>query len=457
MTTYAITLNADVTDNKFSGSGQNLTNIPRSGFETGTPNHVLVNDSNGYLSSASVLNQSLGGTGIDTTGLTGVTLLNNGTWSVANELTGVALNRSDMKAIANDANKFVCNDADGKFSASNAISYVDNALQFTTPTEAGYLDLAGALTFGQVSQSFAVSVDTTDATPAVLYQYQFVETSATVYILNFEVTAMNINGTTVHSALYSGSVKVINNKLETPNVVNVSPIIGYASAVDELLVDIGGVTFGTSPTIKLMVTGKAATALKWRGMIRLVGETDKLVTNSNINTNTGSSGAGGTGGTATANIDLIDTYKIINSAAPTNPNDLATKTYVDTQIAAIPSGNVNFVVDQASFQTTNANNTEIAQYSISNNTMADVKVSILSKNPSTYDSSLLEKRFIVKCDGSGVVTEKSVLQNQLVNDTAFANMTLVVSYATANKVILSANTGINATIDHNYQVNFNKI
>jgi hypothetical protein len=79
--TYAQT---NLTDGIVNADISTGTTITRSKFATGTINHVVINGPTGALSSEAQLNPVRGGTGIDTTGLSGFPIVVSGTWSITN-------------------------------------------------------------------------------------------------------------------------------------------------------------------------------------------------------------------------------------------------------------------------------------------------------------------------------------------------------------------------------------
>ncbi len=67
----------------YNGSGAGLVTIPRSALVAGTANAVIVNDGSGNLSSVGILNAARGGTGVDSSGYTGVAKVSGGAWSAS--------------------------------------------------------------------------------------------------------------------------------------------------------------------------------------------------------------------------------------------------------------------------------------------------------------------------------------------------------------------------------------
>lgn len=74
----------------FSGDGSGLTNIPLANLATLTANNVLITNGTGAITTTSHLANNLGGTGIDSSALTGVAKISSGTWSAS------TINASDI-------------------------------------------------------------------------------------------------------------------------------------------------------------------------------------------------------------------------------------------------------------------------------------------------------------------------------------------------------------------------
>lgn len=70
----------------FHGSGAYLTNISRAGLSPGTPNSVVINDGAGVMTDSTYLSAALGGTGIDSSALSGVARVTAGVWGVGGSI-----------------------------------------------------------------------------------------------------------------------------------------------------------------------------------------------------------------------------------------------------------------------------------------------------------------------------------------------------------------------------------
>jgi len=89
-------IDGDLYADAFHGSGAYLTNISRTGLSLGTPNSVVVNDGAGVMSDQLYLSAALGGTGIDSSALSGVVRVTAGAWGV-----GGSIVDADISPVAN--------------------------------------------------------------------------------------------------------------------------------------------------------------------------------------------------------------------------------------------------------------------------------------------------------------------------------------------------------------------
>jgi hypothetical protein len=114
-------------------------NIIRTVFTAGSPNHVIVNDGSGFLSSQAQLSTSLGGTGQNLTGQTGYLKVTSGvvsatgstliqyselnlTDSLTSTQLSVSANISRQKFALGSPNHVLINDGSGYFSSESALS-----------------------------------------------------------------------------------------------------------------------------------------------------------------------------------------------------------------------------------------------------------------------------------------------------------------------------------------------
>lgn len=79
-------IDGDQYANAYHGSGAYLTNISRAGLSPGTPNSVVINDGAGVMTDATYLSPALGGTGIDSSALSGVVRVTAGSWGVGGSI-----------------------------------------------------------------------------------------------------------------------------------------------------------------------------------------------------------------------------------------------------------------------------------------------------------------------------------------------------------------------------------
>lgn len=88
----------------YNGDGSNLTDLTRSNIAAGTPNHIVVNDGAGLLSSISALGVSRGGTGLTTTNPSSVLVtdgLGTPSWSTSLPA-GVSMSHGDLTGLSAD-------------------------------------------------------------------------------------------------------------------------------------------------------------------------------------------------------------------------------------------------------------------------------------------------------------------------------------------------------------------
>lgn len=142
MTTVIYTTGGDQYADNFYGSGTGLTNIPRSGIAAGTSDQIVINDGSGKLSSISILDVARGGTGINSTGQTGMVSVNAGIWSIgagvvddADVATNANIARS--KLASGNANYVLINDASGVMSAEARLATTRGGTGIDTSSSTG--------------------------------------------------------------------------------------------------------------------------------------------------------------------------------------------------------------------------------------------------------------------------------------------------------------------------------
>jgi len=87
MTTISENVGGTITATNFIGPGTGLTGLIRSQLAAGTANWVVINDPSGLLSQEAQLAPVRGGTGTDTSAVTGIAEVTAGTWSFPAYLT----------------------------------------------------------------------------------------------------------------------------------------------------------------------------------------------------------------------------------------------------------------------------------------------------------------------------------------------------------------------------------
>ena len=113
----------------YSGNGAAITNISRANISAGTANQILVNNPSGLITSLAVLDPARGGTGVNTSSLTGIPRITAGTWSAsAASITDADLAPSASiartKISAGTPNHIITNDGAG---ALTSVAILDTA------------------------------------------------------------------------------------------------------------------------------------------------------------------------------------------------------------------------------------------------------------------------------------------------------------------------------------------
>lgn len=116
MTTVQDKVSGDHFATTYNGVGSGLSGIPRSGLAASTANQVVINGVTGLLTSEAQLAPQRGGTGIDTSALSGVAKISTGTWSVGtivNADVNATAAIARTKLASGSANNVVINDGTG--------------------------------------------------------------------------------------------------------------------------------------------------------------------------------------------------------------------------------------------------------------------------------------------------------------------------------------------------------
>lgn len=129
--------------------------IARSKIAAGSPSHVVVNDGAGALSSQATLSTALGGTGINSSALTGIPHIASGTWSAsaivnADISASAAITRS--KLTTGSADYVLINDGTGAMSAEQYLSPARGGTGVSSSASTGIAKIsAGSWVFAPIT------------------------------------------------------------------------------------------------------------------------------------------------------------------------------------------------------------------------------------------------------------------------------------------------------------------
>lgn len=286
----------------YNGVGSGLTSVPRSSLVPAAINTIVVNDSSGNLSTVAQILPSQGGTGLNTSALTGVAKVSSGTWSVANVVdadvaSGAAIGRG--KLAAGSANHVIINNSSGvlsseaqlstsrggtgiDLSAVTGILSVNNgavsSISYSTSAGANSLvqrDGSGNITANQMiisgisgnfthgnSVTYVGTAQTVGATTATILTIP--TTVATTYSLSIMLAANDVGLT--GSVMISYLNKVKNNA----GVLTISSPVNMTSLVDAGLETATSSVVASGSTIQIRVVGIAGKTLNWSGRMILV-------------------------------------------------------------------------------------------------------------------------------------------------------------------------------------------
>lgn len=147
-------------------------NITRSKIAPGAPNHVVINDASGFLSSERFLNVTRGGTGGDSSASSGVAKLNNGTWSyslVQDADIGFLPGINRLKMLAGSINQVLINDGFGLMSSEARLNPFRGGTGLDTTSSTGVAHVTsgswfiGPITFSDISAGTPNSVIVSNA------------------------------------------------------------------------------------------------------------------------------------------------------------------------------------------------------------------------------------------------------------------------------------------------------
>lgn len=261
----------------YTGSGAGLTSLARNEISAGNPGEIVVNDIDGKLSSTATLSPAQGGTGIDTTGLTGYIRLNNGTWTVDSQfgttplttaLGGTGINTSSSTGIPRIAsgtwsvgtisdldvsptaaiargkiatgtpNHVVISDSNGAFSSESALSTVRGGTGTNSSAQSGVAKLlSGTWTFssivnGDISSSAAIARNKMAAGTA---NHVLINDASGVIGSEASLSATR-GGTGINSSALSGVAKVMSGVWSASPITNTDISAGAAIARSKLAV-----------------------------------------------------------------------------------------------------------------------------------------------------------------------------------------------------------------------------
>lgn len=155
MTTVTVTANNYVASGSFAGPGPGLTSLLRSAISAGTPNQIVVNDGVGALSSISTIDTARGGTGIDSSALTGIVQISAGTWSAGSvDGADISGNIARTKLTNGPANHVLINDGAGVISSEAALDPARGGTGVDTSASSGIARVTtGTWSVGTVTNS----------------------------------------------------------------------------------------------------------------------------------------------------------------------------------------------------------------------------------------------------------------------------------------------------------------
>lgn len=301
MTSISEVINGSLTATSFTGSGAGLTNISRSSIAAGTLNFIVYNDATtGLLNQEQFVSAAQGGTGIDTSAVSGIPTISSGTWSTTSTLSptfgGTGQNFSGI-----GAGPFVVTISSGVFSANVGYTTANTAntlverdgssnINVTTVTTATVASTAN-LTLSPTGGNVLLGTSTLQQTPTTVAGSNVVFSSANVQTTNatattlFSVSALaGTNGGTYGvkatvsaavvasggaTAMYVFYIKIKNEA----GTVTSSGIAQITSINDAPLVSNPFSISIASTTASIQVTGIAATTINWVAAVCDVSQT----------------------------------------------------------------------------------------------------------------------------------------------------------------------------------------
>jgi hypothetical protein len=228
-------------------TGHSLINVGGISITVGSPNEVIINDVAGALTSEPQLSTVRGGTGADTSALTGVAKINAGTWTAS------LINDSDFGAINNFAATNI---------SADTISSADDIL-FSAPNGI-FINSSGGLNKiisplpGGLFTTYTNNILTTDSTPTALISFT-TDTGVNGACYSIQCVITLGNATTAETGSYRFIIKCKNilGTVTVSNPVNVELILdGTLNGITVAPVSLGA-------DIRIVVTGIVGNNITW--------------------------------------------------------------------------------------------------------------------------------------------------------------------------------------------------
>lgn len=152
----------DIVAASVAGNGEDVTNIQRANISAGTPTSIVVNNGAGLLTDITRLDTVRGGTGINSSGLTGVAHITAGVWSVDTVVDAeLSPGISRGKLAATAPNNVLVNDGAGLVSEIPRVTPKLGGTGIDTSTSSGVAKVTGGA--WSVGRILDVDVDTSAA------------------------------------------------------------------------------------------------------------------------------------------------------------------------------------------------------------------------------------------------------------------------------------------------------
>jgi hypothetical protein len=181
MSTVKETLGGAHFANSYNGAGTGLTGIPRSGIAAGTASQIVTNDGAGLLTSVAQITAAQGGTGLDTSALSGVAILTAGVWSA-----GTILN-ANVDAAAAIARSKLASGTASHVLINNGAGVMSSEAQLATTRGGTAGDSSAATGIAHVSVgswSYSTIVDTDVSASAAIARSKLAAGTASQVVVN---------------------------------------------------------------------------------------------------------------------------------------------------------------------------------------------------------------------------------------------------------------------------------